>query len=261
MIPRRISEHVKAHDWFAVFIDFAIVVIGVFIGTNVTDWNDARKEHARSTAYTERLLGDLRAEYEYSLALRDYARDTLEASLAAFAGLTGSDQADEKRILVNAFRAGQYNWYERRRAVFDELVASSSLQLIRDGALRETAIVYYSQSGRLFDLLQTQGADSEYLRLFGRLVDPEVRIALRTDCGDRESAPRAGAVGLLDIGYDCSLSVDDAAVAKAVAALRGDPELLPALRRQAAWQDSEIVNIDIMLKSTGVNALFERDEQ
>ena len=97
--------------------------------------------------------------------------------------------------------------------------------------------------------------------MFGRLVESEVRIALRKVCGDREVTPRGGAVALLDIGYDCSLSVDDAAVPKAVAALRGDPELLPALRRQAAWQDSEIVNIDIMLKSTGVNALFERDEQ
>jgi hypothetical protein len=41
----------------------------------------------------------------------------------------------------------------------------------------------------------------------------------------------------------------------------GSLDLLPALRRQAAWKDSEIVNIDIMLKSTGVNTLFERDEQ
>jgi len=106
--------------------------------------------------------------------------------------------------------------------------------------------------------MQVKGANSEYLRLFGRLVDPDVRIALRKDCGDRELPPRNGAVGLLEIGYDCSLGVDGASVAKAVTALRGDPDLLPALRRQAAMQDSEIVNIDMMVKSTGIKALFEK---
>ena len=32
MISRSIAEHVKSHNWFAVAIDFVIVVLGVFIG-------------------------------------------------------------------------------------------------------------------------------------------------------------------------------------------------------------------------------------
>lgn len=32
MILRRITEHVKTENWFAVGIDFVIVVIGVFVG-------------------------------------------------------------------------------------------------------------------------------------------------------------------------------------------------------------------------------------
>jgi len=30
MLLRRISEHIKAQNWFAVLIDFVIVVIGVY---------------------------------------------------------------------------------------------------------------------------------------------------------------------------------------------------------------------------------------
>jgi hypothetical protein len=32
MILRRLREHVTHHNWFAVTIDFAIVVVGVFVG-------------------------------------------------------------------------------------------------------------------------------------------------------------------------------------------------------------------------------------
>lgn len=35
MILRRITEHIKAHNWFAVLIDFLIVVLGVFVGLQV----------------------------------------------------------------------------------------------------------------------------------------------------------------------------------------------------------------------------------
>jgi hypothetical protein len=43
MIPHRISEHVKAHDWFAVAIDLFVVILGVFVGMQVQDWNSARQ--------------------------------------------------------------------------------------------------------------------------------------------------------------------------------------------------------------------------
>lgn len=32
MIPRRVYEHVKAHNWFAVGVDLAVVVLGLLIG-------------------------------------------------------------------------------------------------------------------------------------------------------------------------------------------------------------------------------------
>ena len=42
MILRRIMEHVRAQNWTAVGLDFLIVVLGVFIGIQVANWNEAR---------------------------------------------------------------------------------------------------------------------------------------------------------------------------------------------------------------------------
>ena len=43
MLLRRVIENVKAQNWLAVSLDFVIVVVGVFIGIQVANWNDARQ--------------------------------------------------------------------------------------------------------------------------------------------------------------------------------------------------------------------------
>jgi hypothetical protein len=43
MLLRRVIENVKAQTWLAVSLDFVIVVVGVFIGIQVANWNDARQ--------------------------------------------------------------------------------------------------------------------------------------------------------------------------------------------------------------------------
>ena len=59
MILRRIKAHVEKENWFAVGIDFCIVVIGVFIGIQVANWNDARGDRAAEVRYLEALQSDV----------------------------------------------------------------------------------------------------------------------------------------------------------------------------------------------------------
>jgi len=62
MLLRRVSKHVKDQNWFAVGIDFCIVVIGVFIGIQVANWNDARTSAIREKVILADLLENLRAD-------------------------------------------------------------------------------------------------------------------------------------------------------------------------------------------------------
>lgn len=59
MILRRLIEHVKNQEWTAVFLDFVIVVVGVFIGIQVSNWNETRGERAKEYGYLVRLHEDL----------------------------------------------------------------------------------------------------------------------------------------------------------------------------------------------------------
>ncbi len=62
MILRRITEHVKAQNWFAVWLDFLIVVIGVFIGIQVANWNDTRGERDTEARLLNYLAEDLNVD-------------------------------------------------------------------------------------------------------------------------------------------------------------------------------------------------------
>jgi hypothetical protein len=62
MILRRISEHVRNQNWFAVGVDFVIVVMGVFIGIQVSNWNTAREDRSNETLYLGYLAEDLQSD-------------------------------------------------------------------------------------------------------------------------------------------------------------------------------------------------------
>ena len=55
MLLRRVTQHVKEQNWFAVFVDFFIVVVGVFIGIQVANWNDTQNNKAGLVTTLERL--------------------------------------------------------------------------------------------------------------------------------------------------------------------------------------------------------------
>ncbi|NGX17100.1 hypothetical protein [Wenzhouxiangella sp. XN24] len=51
----------KAQNWFAVGLDFVIVVVGVFVGLQVQDWNDSRKERVEEGVLMVRLFEETRS--------------------------------------------------------------------------------------------------------------------------------------------------------------------------------------------------------
>ena len=55
MLLRRITQHVKEQNWTAIALDFVIVVVGVFIGIQVANWNDARSDRAEAQQLLVRL--------------------------------------------------------------------------------------------------------------------------------------------------------------------------------------------------------------
>lgn len=77
MILRRVILHVRNQEWTAVALDFVIVVVGVVIGIQVANWNQARTERAQ----LDEQLVSLRLELEENQNRFDVYRATLQKQM------------------------------------------------------------------------------------------------------------------------------------------------------------------------------------
>jgi hypothetical protein len=64
MILRRVIGHFRKQDWTAIALDFLIVVIGVFVGIQVSNWNENRGDRAAEIGYLAGLEKDVRFSIE-----------------------------------------------------------------------------------------------------------------------------------------------------------------------------------------------------
>ena len=82
MILRRVIEHVKKQEWTAVFLDFLIVVVGVFIGIQVSNWNAARADRVEERQLLMRLDDEARALLEIQKSEYAFQLPRFEAMIA-----------------------------------------------------------------------------------------------------------------------------------------------------------------------------------
>ena len=72
MILRRLSQSIKEQNWTAIIIEFVLLVSGVFLGIQVSNWNAARLEQKRADELFVRIIDDLESEKSNVDVLREY---------------------------------------------------------------------------------------------------------------------------------------------------------------------------------------------
>jgi hypothetical protein len=95
MLLRRMSEHVKGQNWFAVALDFVIVVFGVFIGFQLNTWNDNRKLDEAYAQARARLVAESEANITAIQALIRQNEAVLPVVRSAIAALETCDVSEE----------------------------------------------------------------------------------------------------------------------------------------------------------------------
>jgi hypothetical protein len=80
VLLRRIIEHVSSQNWTAVFVDFVIVVVGVFVGLQAQEWNIARQDQER----LDRIVASLKADMYDARRVESGFWQEIQTGLAAF---------------------------------------------------------------------------------------------------------------------------------------------------------------------------------
>ncbi|HBS30183.1 MAG TPA: hypothetical protein DEA40_00310, partial [Parvularcula sp.] len=233
--------HFRKQEWTAIAIDFVIVVVGVFVATQVSNWNAARATDRQSRAATAQLTEDLRAEAWGFQYLLEYNEDVLNNAEKALAALDGRAARDDAALLVAAYRATQYREPRRRRSTYDELIATGTIGLIRDRALRDLAIKVYTTP--IFENVRREGVESRYRELFRMTVPTEIQRALARSCGDRNVIVGDYRSIVDQLDYPCTLDLPAAAMREAAAALEAGALTVPLLRLRIANLESRRVDM------------------
>lgn len=145
MLLRRVIEHVKAQNWTAVGLDFVIVVVGVFIGIQVSNWNAARIAEAQADDLLQRMIAeaedaradmaDYRANHEFisngalKLAARLNDTDTC---------LRMDDEMKELILRVGDFPPPRFSLATAREAIESGSLSAFAAAEIRDGVRKIT---------------------------------------------------------------------------------------------------------------------------
>lgn len=244
MLLRRITTHVKEQNWAAIGIDFVIVVVGVFIGIQVSNWNETRMEAEKSATYIERLREDLDENVKDFSDRKAYFSQVRKHALAALEALEASKTDLNEQFIVDIYQASQYMPRELGRDTYNEILSVGALNSDSEQAIRKRLSNFY----RSITAQQVNvNADVPYRDLIRGIIPYEVQSTIRGLCREVDTVDEMGEPRLA-LPTTCSLNLTETQIADAIMAIKKADVKIALIHR--------LSQLDIMLR--GINQVIER---
>ena len=237
MIFKRAAAKLKAQDWTAIGIELAIVVIGVFIGILVANWNQARIERRDLGQIIERLSGDIDRRLDVARGNRLYFETTGRYAKTAFAGWAGDPAVSDSTFAIAAYQASQITAFNTGDQVYATLLGGDQIRKVRNVALRDAIIRVLNFNGEPISL---QALRSRYRDEVRSVLPDALQEAVREGCGDVASSPTTST----RLPPKCDIQIEPALAAQSAAALRAHPELVDELNQHRAMVATYLFNVD-----------------
>lgn len=151
MILARITRAIREQNWFAVAIEFVIVIAGVVIGFQISDWAQARADAERAALMLSRLHGEAETNVRYftqqveARQENDARRDVLIQSLLA----GDYENVDPRAMVGGIFSASNLQEPTPSQVVYDEIASAGLTSRIGDEEMRIALAEYWSEIDRL----------------------------------------------------------------------------------------------------------------
>jgi hypothetical protein len=223
MSLRTIAVRIRQHDWLAVGIELLVVVAGVFIALQVSNWNDDRKEAARGREYLQRLHDDMAQDVAnldaisgFWTRVRDYS-----GGAVGYAEQGVLVHGSAWKTLLAYYQASQVWPYRKHDVTFQEIQSSGDLLLIRNAALRARIARHYSATAGS-QVVEVLGLVPRYRERVRGMTPWEIQQYIWSACYRSKDADQQ----LLD----CDAPVSEAESLAVIEHYRQSPELTEELR-------------------------------
>ena len=242
MILRRITSSLKGQHWMTIVIELMIVIIGVFIGTQVSNWNEGRLEKKQTARMLEQLKPELDVQIDYFASVRQYYQTTQHYADAALAGWHGDAGISNEQFVISAYQASQVYGIGTNAQNWTLVFGGGQLRNIDNPVLRR----------HLADVMTTDYSDvglatmqTRYRTDVRLLIPDDIQREIRARCGDRLVRDAADQ-DINVLPQRCSLSLDQAEVAATASALRTHASLAHELALHLGSVDGYLQNVDFI---------------
>jgi hypothetical protein len=242
MILRRLTSSLKEQHWMTIVIELLIVIVGVFIGTQVSNWNEGRLQRRQTARMLEQLRPELALDIDYFESVRSYYRVTRKYADIALAGWNRDPRISDSQFVIAAYQASQIYGIGTNAQNWTLIFGGEQVRDIDDPTLRRH-LSYVLTSDYADVALATM--QTPY-RTGVRLVIPnEIQVAIRATCGD-QFVRDAFDQYVYVLSDRCALSLDPAKAAAAAKALRASTSLANQLALHLGSIEAYLQNVDFI---------------
>ncbi len=256
MILRRLTEHVKAQNWFAVGIDFLIVVVGVFVGLQVSNWNTARLQEKTAQIYIERIREDLAGNREDLGQRLAYFRHVRASALDVLAALDQSPETLGEQFLIDIYTASHILPRELGRDTYDEILSVGANNAISDVAVRKRLANFYRS---IKAQITTLKLTTPYRVVIRRNLAYTAHVAIGAACGDKVAT---GATGepIIILPTECEPGLTPDEISQAISEILM-LNIRKDLVRRITDLDAKLVSIQLILDRASLLDEYLEDVQ
>ncbi len=168
MLLRRFMNHFADQNWFAVGLDVLVVVLGIFLGMQVNEWNNKRHLRSEEVQYLRALDVDIRASKQHLIERMERLNKQsagLDVILdTASNGVDDLSDIDAARAIHNGLNSAAILPVQLR--TYEDLKGSNAMAVLKNIQLRHRLRELDSH------LLQIRQEESERLKILYGHVDP-----------------------------------------------------------------------------------------
>lgn len=147
MILQNISKAIREQNYYAVALEFVIVIAGVVIGFQINAWAQARTAAEREGVLLDRLHDEAEENVGYYDSVLDiYVRNNASRTEAIERFLADDLEGADREALTDAVSSGGIlPAATPPRGVYDEIVSTGQASTIGDPALRGAIAAYWAE--------------------------------------------------------------------------------------------------------------------
>lgn len=184
MLLRRITKHVNDQNWVAVGIDMLVVVLGIFIGFQLNNWNVERQNVQKGESYLERIAEELEQDIRFFDGVLRSNERSIENAQFLLDTIDNEDlvRDDPTRFITSIASIGGSIVVNISKNTFEEIKFSGNLELIKDEDLRNKIANYYTfiEVSQAFAHLRIN-AETEYQSRYAGVLAPDQYALFNND--------------------------------------------------------------------------------